>query len=49
VVAASVHVYSPPLSTMQHFDTSNGGGLRTTHREVVDPGTLPADDAFTLG
>ena len=38
--ATSVHVYSPPLTTMQHFETGDDAQLRTLHREVVDAGTL---------
>jgi len=35
-VAASVHVYSPPLATMQHFDLAPGPELRVIRREVID-------------
>ncbi len=41
-VAASLHVYSPPLTTMQHYDVAAGGVPRATHREGVDLGTLQA-------
>ena len=35
-VAASVHVYSPPLATMQHFDLTLDSELRMIRREIVD-------------
>jgi hypothetical protein len=35
-VAASVHVYSPPLATMQHFDLTPDSELRMIRREIVD-------------
>ena len=35
-VAASVHVYSPPLATMQHFDLTPDSELRMIHRELID-------------
>jgi predicted metal-dependent enzyme (double-stranded beta helix superfamily) len=35
-VAASVHVYSPPLATMRHFDLANGSELRMIGRELID-------------
>jgi predicted metal-dependent enzyme (double-stranded beta helix superfamily) len=35
--ATSVHVYSPPLATMQHFEKGNDSQLRRLHREVVEP------------
>ena len=34
--AASVHVYSPPLATMQHFDLTPASELRMIRREVID-------------
>jgi predicted metal-dependent enzyme (double-stranded beta helix superfamily) len=44
--ATSVHVYSPPLVAMQHYDDSPGTGApRPGFREIVDHGTLPARDA----
>jgi Cysteine dioxygenase type I len=38
-IATSIHAYSPPLSSMQHYDATNGG-TRAQYREIVDPGTL---------
>jgi hypothetical protein len=39
-VATSVHVYSPPLATMHHFDFSPESELRMIGREVIDtPGS----------
>ncbi|MDQ1480629.1 MAG: hypothetical protein QOI44_1490, partial [Actinomycetota bacterium] len=39
-VATSVHVYSPPLATMHHFDLSPDSELRMIRREVIDtPGS----------
>ena len=35
-VAASVHVYSPPLATMHHFDLAPGSELRVIRREIID-------------
>jgi hypothetical protein len=43
--ATSVHVYSPPLVAMQHYDESPGTGAPQPRlREIVDHGTLPARD-----
>ena len=43
--ATSVHVYSPPLVLMQHYDESpKPGAPLPRFREVVDHGTLPARD-----
>jgi hypothetical protein len=36
-VPTSVHVYSPPLATLQHFDYSSASELRMIRREVIDP------------
>jgi hypothetical protein len=49
VVAASLHVYSPPLTTMQHFDVAPDGAPRATHREAVDLGTLQTHGGTTIG
>jgi hypothetical protein len=39
-VATSVHVYSPPLTAMHHFDFTPDSELRMIRREVVDtPGS----------
>ena len=39
-VATSVHVYSPPLATMHHFDFSPDSELRIIRRDVIDtPGS----------
>jgi predicted metal-dependent enzyme (double-stranded beta helix superfamily) len=35
--AASVHVYSPPLSTMQHYEVTAAARLRAVRRELIDP------------
>jgi predicted metal-dependent enzyme (double-stranded beta helix superfamily) len=35
-VAASIHVYSPPLETMHHFEIATDAELRMTRRELVD-------------
>jgi hypothetical protein len=35
-VAASVHVYSPPLATMQHFDLTPASELQMIRRELID-------------
>jgi hypothetical protein len=41
--ATSVHVYSPPLASMQHYDESPENGAPSPRvREIVDHGTLPA-------
>jgi hypothetical protein len=43
--AASVHVYSPPLVAMQHYDESPATGTpQPRFREVVDHSTLPMRD-----
>jgi hypothetical protein len=47
-IAASVHVYSPPLTTMQHYEVTDAA-LRMTHNEVVDLGTLQGDAAIPHG
>jgi hypothetical protein len=40
-VAASVHVYSPPLATMNHFDVTPDSELRMIRQEVIDmPGPM---------
>jgi uncharacterized RmlC-like cupin family protein len=40
-VASSVHVYSPPLATMNHFDVTPDSELRMIRREVIDtPGPV---------
>ena len=38
--AASVHVYSPPLETMHHYELTDDAGLRTVRREIVEAGTV---------
>ena len=39
-VGTSVHVYSPPLATMHHFDLTHDSELRMIRREVIDtPGS----------
>lgn len=35
-VGASVHVYSPPLATMNHFDVTPDSELRMIRREVIE-------------
>ena len=35
-VATSVHVYSPPLAAMHHFDFTPDSELRMIRREVID-------------
>ena len=35
-VATSVHVYSPPLAAMNHFDVTPDSELRMIRREVID-------------
>jgi hypothetical protein len=42
--AASVHVYSPPLLLMNHYEQARGSQIRRTRREVVEVGTLPANE-----
>ena len=32
-IAASIHVYSPPLETMQHYELTNESAPRVMHRE----------------
>jgi len=34
--AASVHVYSPPLTTMHHFELGGDADLRVARREVIE-------------
>jgi len=41
--ATSIHVYSPPLTTMQHYETADRSGLHVVRREVIDPATLGPD------
>jgi len=36
-------VYSPPLTTMQHYETADRSGLHVVRREVIDPATLGPD------
>jgi hypothetical protein len=38
--AASIHVYSPPLETMGHYEVSDGSRLRMMRREIVDVDTF---------
>ena len=42
LLAASIHAYSPPLGTMQHYEQTDDSQLRPLHVEVVDPGTVSA-------
>lgn len=35
-VAASIHVYSPPLEAMCHFDFTHDSELRMIRREVIE-------------
>jgi hypothetical protein len=44
ITAASIHVYSPPLETMHHYDASDGTGLRKVHREAIGVDTFGVDD-----
>ena len=45
--ATSVHLYSPPLVAMQHYDESPGiGAPHPRFREIVHDGTLPLRDAI---
>ena len=46
--ATSVHVYSPPLTTMQHFEQRDDSQLRRVQREIVT-GTLESDVARPNG
>jgi len=43
--ATSVHVYSPPLTTMQHFESRSDSQLLAAYREVVDATTFGPDVA----
>lgn len=43
--AWSVHVYSPPLSSMTYFQRTGQGALSETHAEPVDP----TDDTLEVG
>jgi predicted metal-dependent enzyme (double-stranded beta helix superfamily) len=38
--AASVHVYSPPLETMQHYELTDESQLQMMRREVVEMDTF---------
>ena len=38
--AASIHVYSPPLETMQHYEMTDDSQIRTVRREVVGVDTF---------
>lgn len=38
--AASIHVYSPPLETMGHYEVSDGLRPRMMRREIVDVDTF---------
>jgi len=40
LAAASVHVYSPPLEAMHHYEVTDDAGLRTVRREIVEAGTF---------
>jgi predicted metal-dependent enzyme (double-stranded beta helix superfamily) len=40
VAAASVHVYSPPLETMQHYELTDESQLRMMRREVIELDTF---------
>ena len=40
VAAASVHVYSPPLETMHHYELTDESQLRVMRREVVEMDTF---------
>jgi predicted metal-dependent enzyme (double-stranded beta helix superfamily) len=34
-IAASIHVYSPPLATMQHYELTDESAPRAMHRESI--------------
>lgn len=38
--AASIHVYSPPLATMQHYETIDDSQVRAVRREIVELDTF---------
>lgn len=43
VAAASVHVYSPPLQTMQHYELTTDAELRAMRRESIEAGTFTSE------
>ncbi len=40
VPAASIHVYSPPLTMMNHYESTAESALRAVHHEIVDVDTV---------
>jgi predicted metal-dependent enzyme (double-stranded beta helix superfamily) len=38
--AASIHVYSPPLTTMQHYEPTAGAHPQVTRREIIEVDTF---------
>lgn len=42
--SASIHVYSPPLTAMQHYELTGASHLQVIRQEVVRVGTLGADE-----
>ena len=43
VTAASIHVYSPPLEAMHHYELTDASGLRVMRREVVEMETFATE------
>jgi predicted metal-dependent enzyme (double-stranded beta helix superfamily) len=43
-LAASIHVYSPPLEVMHHYEPVGDSPFRVIRREVIDVDTLGADE-----
>jgi hypothetical protein len=43
VTAASIHVYSPPLEAMHHYELTDESELRVMRREVVEMETFATE------
>jgi hypothetical protein len=43
VTAASIHVYSPPLEAMHHYELTDASELRVMRRELVELDTFATD------
>jgi len=41
--AASIHVYSPPLEVMHHYESADEAGLRVMRREAVEMATFATE------
>jgi len=41
--APSIHVYSPPLASMNHYEPEDDSPLRVIHRELVAVDTFASE------